>query len=258
MSLTKSRGPLPVVVGSAAGRWWVGLRAGRALERLSLSFMGRPLGVLHATGPAGIPPAPEVQRQLVTLSRHTGMRIGTVRAFTKTELQASTDGLTGLLNRRTVENGVRNLIRTGCRFALVMIDLDRFKLLNDTFGHEAGDRALRLFARVVQENIRGEDIAGRLGGEEFVVALAGVDVEGALPALERIRTALAEATGKGGGPVFTASFGLTDSSVASEFAELLRIADAGLLRAKADGRDRVVVGTPADAAALASLAARAA
>ena len=220
-----------------------------------ISFMGRPLGVIHATGPAGSPPSAEAQRQLVTLSRHTGMRIGTVRAFTKTELQASTDGLTGLLNRRTVENGVRDLIRTGRRFALVMLDLDRFKLLNDTFGHEAGDRALRLFARVVQENIRGEDIAGRLGGEEFVVALAGVDVEGALPALERIRTALAEAVGKGGGPVFTASFGVTDSGAAGDFDDLLRIADAGLLRAKAEGRDRIVIGTPADAAALVARAA---
>ena len=220
-----------------------------------ISFMGRSLGVLHATGPAGSPPAPDVQRQLVTLARHAGMRVGTVRAFAKTELQASTDGLTGLLNRRTLENQVRDLIRTGRRFALAMVDLDHFKSLNDTFGHEAGDRALRQFAQVLRGTIRGDDIAGRLGGEEFVVAMPDIDVESALPALERIRTALAEATGTGVGPTFTASFGVTDSTSGGDFNDLLRIADAGLLRAKAAGRDRVAIGTPADAAELTARAA---
>lgn len=220
-----------------------------------ISFMGRSLGVLHATGPAGLPPSAEVQRQLVTLSRHAGMRVGTVRAFAKTELQASTDGLTGLLNRRAFENQVHDLIHSGRRFALVMVDLDRFKNLNDTFGHEAGDRALRQFSQVLRNTVRGDDIAGRLGGEEFVVAMPDIDVESALPALERIRAALAEAVGTGSGPAFTASFGVTDSATGAGFEELLRIADAGLLRAKADGRDRIVVGTPADAAELAARAA---
>ncbi len=220
-----------------------------------ISFMGRSLGVLHTTGPAGLPPGPEVQRQLITLARHAGMRVGTVRAFAKTELQASTDGLTGLLNRRALENQVRDLIQTGRRFALVMVDLDRFKNLNDTYGHEAGDRALRQFAQVLRETVRGDDIAGRLGGEEFVVAMPDIDVASALPALERIRAALADAVGGGTGPAFTASFGVTDSSDGEGFAELLRIADAGLLRAKAEGRNRIVVGTPADAAELVSRAA---
>ena len=220
-----------------------------------ISFMGRSLGVLHATGPVGSPPAPDVQRQLVTLARHAGMRVGTVRAFAKTQLQASTDGLTGLLNRRTLENQVRDLTRTGRRFALVMVDLDHFKSLNDTFGHEAGDRALRQFAQVLRDTIRGDDIAGRLGGEEFVLAMPDIDVKSVLPALERIRTALAEAVSTGIGPAFTASFGATDSTVGGDFEDLLRIADAGLLRAKAEGRDRIVVGTPADAAELVARAA---
>ena len=220
-----------------------------------ISFMGRSLGVLHATGPVGLPPGPEVQRQLVTLSRHTGMRMGTVRAFAKTELQATTDGLTGLLNRRTLENRIRDLLRDGTRFALTMIDLDRFKNLNDTYGHEAGDRALRLFAQVLRETVRGEDVAGRLGGEEFVAVLTDCDVEGALPALERIRTKLAEAVATGAGPTFTASFGLTDSTLGGDLEDMLRVADAGLLRAKVEGRDRVVVGTLADVAELDSRAA---
>jgi diguanylate cyclase (GGDEF)-like protein len=217
-----------------------------------ISFMGRSLGVLHATGPAGIPPAAEVQRQLVTLSRHAGMRIGTVRAFARTELQATTDGLTGLLNRRTLENRVRELLQAGERLALVMVDLDRFKQLNDTYGHEAGDRALRLFSQVVRSTMRSEDVVGRLGGEEFVLVLPHSDGADALPALERLRGALADAVTAGGGPAFTASFGVTDTREASEWEELLRIADAGLLRAKAAGRDRIVVGTRTDAAELAA------
>ena len=220
-----------------------------------VSFMGRSLGVLHAIGPAGIPPTSEVQRQLVTLARHTGMRIGTVRAFAKTELQASTDGLTGLLNRRTLENRLRELMKARTPFALAMVDLDRFKQLNDTFGHEAGDRALRLFAGVVRETLRGDDICGRLGGEEFVIVLPDNDVESALPALERVREHLATTVAAGTGPTFTASFGITDSTAGMTLEDLLRIADAGLLRAKAEGRDRVVVGTAADAAALAAKAA---
>ena len=220
-----------------------------------ISFMGRSLGVLHATGPAGIPPAPEVSRQLVTLSRHTGMRIGTVRAFAKTELQASTDGLTGLLNRRTLENRIRELLQGNRPFALAMVDLDRFKQLNDTYGHEAGDRALRLFAQVLRETVRGDDIAGRLGGEEFVIVLPENDTTSATPVLERVRARLAESVAQGGGPAFTASFGVTDTSCAAELEGLLRIADAGLLRAKSEGRDRIVVGTGADAAALLAKAA---
>ncbi len=227
----------------------------RSAVCVPISFMGRALGVLHATGPAGSPPAAEVRRQLTTLSRHTGTRLGTVRAFTKTELQASTDSLTGLLNRRTLENKVRELTRDRARFALAMIDLDRFKQLNDTYGHEAGDRALRLFSQVLRESVRGEDIAGRLGGEEFVVVLADCDIAGALPALERIREQLAAALASAAGPTFTVSFGVTDSTAGAELEELLRIADAGLLRAKDEGRDRIVVGTPADAAALVARAA---
>ena len=227
----------------------------RSAVCVPVSFMGRALGVLHTTGPAGIPPAAEVQRQLTTLSRHTGTRLGTVRAFTRTELQASTDSLTGLLNRRTLENRVRELTRERARFALALIDLDRFKQLNDTYGHEAGDRALRLFSQVLRESVRGEDIAGRLGGEEFVVVLADCDITGALPALERIRTQLAAAVASSAGPSFTASFGVTDSTAGVDLQELLRIADAGLLRAKDEGRDRIVVGTPADAAALIARAA---
>ncbi len=140
-----------------------------------VSFMGRALGVLHTTGPDGRPLNDEAVAQLSVLAGQSGARIGTVRAFEKTQLQASTDGLTGLVNRRTAERRLRELVRRGDMFALVIGDLDHFKALNDTHGHEAGDRALRLFAQTVKRTLRDHDLVARWGGEEFVLALPELD-----------------------------------------------------------------------------------
>lgn len=106
------------------------------------------------TGADGKPPAGQQLDQLITLATQAGSRIGTVRAFEKSQLQASTDGLTGLLNRRTAESQVRTMLNSGRMLAIVIADLDHFKALNDTHGHEAGDRALRLFAQVTQSALR--------------------------------------------------------------------------------------------------------
>ncbi|MEQ1504972.1 MAG: diguanylate cyclase [Myxococcota bacterium] len=215
-----------------------------------VTFMGRALGVLHATGPVGQPLGAEQVAQLTTLATQAGARIGTVRAFQKTQLQATTDGLTGLINRRTLENEVRQLLSTRTPFAVAVADLDKFKQLNDTHGHEAGDRALRTFAQVVKQVIRADDIAARHGGEEFVLVFPRLTADGAVAVLERLRTALAEAHG-GDHPRFTASFGVTDSTRAEALDAMLRLADAALYQAKAQGRDRVIVATgsaPAPAA----------
>ena len=208
-----------------------------------VTFMGRALGVLHATGPEGQPLAPEQVAQLTSLATQAGARIGTVRAFQKTQLQAATDGLTGLINRRTLETRVRDLAAQHTPFALVLADLDRFKQLNDTHGHEAGDRALRLFSQVVHGVVRGEDIVARLGGEEFVIVLPGLDEGQAVNVLERLRVALGEAH-TGDHPAFTASFGVTDSSHGSNLDEILRVADQGLYVSKQTGRDRITIGKP--------------
>jgi diguanylate cyclase (GGDEF)-like protein len=206
-----------------------------------VSFMGRALGVLHATGPDGQPPIAEQAAQLTTLATQAGARIGTVRAFEKTQLQASTDGLTGLVNRRTVETEIRGLISSGATFALAVADLDRFKMINDTHGHQTGDRALRTFAKVAQDALRDEDILARWGGEEFVLVLAELDRHRAVAVLERIREKLAEAH-TGDHPPFTASFGVTDSGAAGSLEQLMQIADLGLYESKDNGRDRVSVG----------------
>jgi diguanylate cyclase (GGDEF)-like protein/PAS domain S-box-containing protein len=205
-----------------------------------VSFMGRALGVLHATGPVGDPPPANQVAQLTTLATQAGSRIGTVRAFQRTQLQASTDGLTGLINRRSLEIEIRDLIRQARPFTLVMADLDRFKQLNDTHGHEAGDRALRAFAQITQEILREDDIIARWGGEEFVLVLPDVDRHQATAVLERIRTRLADSHG-GNHPAFTSSFGVTDSTRASSLEELLHLVDAALYASKNAGRDRTTV-----------------
>ncbi|HEX6675070.1 MAG TPA: sensor domain-containing diguanylate cyclase [Actinomycetes bacterium] len=206
-----------------------------------LSFMGRSLGVLHATGPDGAPPGPAEVEQLVTMAAQAGSRLGTLRAFQRTELQAATDALTGLMNRRTMENRVQAMLAAKRPFALAMADLDHFKRLNDTHGHAAGDRALRLFARTISDGIRDADLFARYGGEEFVLVLPGLSVAEAVDVLERQRTILAGALAAAGSPSFTVSFGVTDSTAGATLDDMLRTADAGLLQAKSSGRDRVVV-----------------
>jgi diguanylate cyclase (GGDEF)-like protein/PAS domain S-box-containing protein len=210
-----------------------------------ISFMGRSLGVLHATGPDGVSADAETVTRMTTLATQAGSRIGTVRAFERTQLQAQTDALTGLINRRTLEEELRRMMRDEIPFALALVDLDRFKLVNDTHGHEAGDRSLRTFAHVVRTVLREEDHIARWGGEEFLIALPHSDADGAVEVMHRIRASL-EKVLRGGHVVFTASFGVTDSTRAETLQDLIRLADRGLYAAKAGGRDRVVVGGPAD------------
>jgi len=206
-----------------------------------VTFMGRALGVVHACAPREQAlPADAIDR-LTALGTQLGSRVGTVRAFERTQLQASTDALTGLPNRRSVEARMRELMRTRTPFAFVMADLDRFKQLNDTHGHQAGDEALRAFADVVREGVRQHDVAGRWGGEEFAFVLEKADAAQAEQWVARLRERLAQALQRRSAPLFTASFGIADATLAQTAEELVAAADAALYRAKADGRDRGVV-----------------
>ena len=206
-----------------------------------VSFMGRSLGVLHTTARDGEPLASEQIARLKTLAAQAGARIGTVRAFERTQLQASTDGLTGLTNRRSAESRMREMLAGGHLFALALADLDNFKQLNDTHGHEAGDRALRHFAQITQDILRENDLVARWGGEEFVIVLPELDRVQAVNVLERVRLGLVR-NNDGDSPVFTASFGVADSNQTENLEQLVHIADTGLYEAKQQGRDRVVVG----------------
>ena len=130
---------------------------------------------------------------LQTLATQAGNRLGMLRVMAETQLQASTDGLTGLTNRRSFENRLRKLRGDGVPFVFVMADLDHFKVLNDTNGHEAGDKALRIFAEALRRELRSDDVACRYGGEEFAIALPGAEVPEAVEAMGRVREALVPA-----------------------------------------------------------------
>lgn len=209
-----------------------------------ISFMGHSLGVLHTTGPSGQLPSAEQIWQLTTLGIQAGSRIGTVRAFERTQLQAATDSLTGLANRRSFEEVVRTLSAGGTTYSLVMCDLDHFKRLNDTYGHEAGDRALRTFAEVMREILRPEDHVARWGGEEFAIVMPGTVSSNAVKVIDRLRALLAERIVVSGVTPFTASFGVADTHMSTRFDELVRIADDALYRSKQNGRDQATIGNP--------------
>jgi diguanylate cyclase (GGDEF)-like protein len=209
-----------------------------------VNFMGRALGVLHVTGAKGKPPNAEQIAQLTALGVHAGTRIGTLRAFERSQLQASTDSLTGLTNRRAAEEVLSNLMAVDAAFAVVMADLDFFKRLNDTQGHEAGDRALKLFADTARSVVRDRDHVVRWGGEEFALLLPGADVVQAAEVVGRLRVALAQSHLLSVTPVFTASFGISDSTMTRDRETLIRLADEALYRSKQAGRDCCTIGDP--------------
>ncbi len=209
-----------------------------------VNFMGRALGVLHVTGAKGKPPNPEQIAQLTALGVHAGNRIGTLRAFERSQLQASTDSLTGLTNRRAAEEVLANLMAVDSAFAVVMADLDFFKRLNDTMGHEAGDRALKLFADTARGVVRDRDHVVRWGGEEFALLLPGVNAERGAEVVSRLRASLAQAHLVAGTPIFTASYGIADSTMARDRESLIRLADEALYRSKQGGRDCCTIADP--------------
>ncbi len=209
-----------------------------------VNFMGRALGVLHVAGAKGKPPNAEQIAQLTALGVHAGNRIGTLRAFERSQLQASTDSLTGLTNRRVAEEVLANLMAVDSAFAVVMADLDYFKRLNDTMGHDAGDRALKLFAETARSVVRDRDYVVRWGGEEFALLLPGANAERASEVVERLRAALAQAHLLSNTPIFTASFGVADSTMARDRESIIRLADEALYRSKQAGRDCSSIGDP--------------
>ena len=117
----------------------------------------RPSACCTRPGPTQCAASETEVRYLEITSRRASERIAMLRAFEKSEAQASSDPLTGLWNRRSLENRVHELHRDGTPYALAYGDLDHFKMLNDTHGHEAGDQALRLFARVLRDSVRPDD-----------------------------------------------------------------------------------------------------
>ncbi len=145
------------------------------------------------------------------------------------------------MNRRAVESRLARLAANGTPFALAMADLDHFKMVNDTEGHDAGDRALNQFTSVLKATLRADDLIARWGGEEFIAVFVGATLDEARDILNRVRVDLAAHLDKAESPRFTSSFGLAHSTDHHGIDELVRAADVALYRAKENGRDQVTI-----------------
>ncbi len=206
-----------------------------------VSISGNAVGVVHVTAPEGSPPGEAVSRDVEVVARRASERLAMLRAFEVSQTQANSDSLTGLLTRRSIESRVRKLQEEGVRYVLAYGDLDHFKELNDVFGHDAGDRALRTFSQVLRDALRPSDLPCRYGGEEFVIILPDCRIDEVVPVLDRVRQRIADRVAAGGVPTFTVSFGVASSEQAAHFEEVVNLADQALLQAKAAGRDQIVV-----------------
>jgi len=153
---------------------------------------------------------------------------------------ARTDVLTGMTNRRTFEEVIQNWMDEGIRFSIVVLDIDRFKSINDTYGHHAGDEVLKYIANLIRLSVRPEDVSSRFGGEEFVVLLRDADTKEAYQIAENIRVSVAGSVMPVDRQV-TISAGIAEHPLHSSSAsELFHLADTALYRAKEEGRNRTI------------------
>jgi diguanylate cyclase (GGDEF)-like protein len=211
-----------------------------------VTVLGTPMGVIHVTGAQGVAPGRTERSRIESVATQTGARIGLLRAMASSQLAATTDALTGQINRRSLEEQLHRLDQEQAAYAVAFADLDHFKVLNDTYGHAAGDRALRHIATVMSSSVRAGDLVCRFGGEEFLLVYVGCDVTEAAPIVHRLRTTLAESIVASGVPPFTVSVGLADSTYANRAADVIAIADAALLVAKREGRDQLIIAAKAE------------
>ena len=229
--------------------------APRAYLCTPLVAQGDALGILYlgftARGRLSPEPLTESKRRVAaTVAEQIALGLANVRLREVLRSQSIRDPLTGLFNRRymeeTLEREVRRAQRAGRPMAVLMLDLDHFKRINDDFDHDAGDALLREIGAALLRNLRREDVACRFGGEEFVLVLPEASLADAERRAEELRGEIKRlrVSDKGRllGPV-TISVGLAaypEHGLASD--ALLHAADAALYRAKREGRDRVVIG----------------
>jgi diguanylate cyclase (GGDEF)-like protein len=237
------------------------LRIGRLSERIlfwvltvfSLHFFPRTVLTVGATAPAagsfGSSPfwltlqfslaVSGVALALAVLAVTVGDMIEKLRH------ERSTDHLTGLSNRLGFEEAADRLLHDARAWpvCLVVADIDRFKSINDTFGHPAGDAVLRAFAKLLKENARKIDLCGRLGGEEFAVLLPNCDIPGGYAFADRLRSVVRQTRFEGlpRSRCVTASFGLAAAGRGEGLSSLVARADKALYQAKRSGRNRVEI-----------------
>ena len=210
---------------------------------------GEVMGILHLRKMTQ-----EIKEQMAVIAQFAtslaeamALALGNLKLRETLRNQAIRDGLTGLFNRRYLEETLdRELSRSkrqGSPLAVIMLDLDHFKEYNDTYGHHAGDELLMALGELIQEQNRGEDIACRYGGEEFLLIMPGAPLEAALNRAEELNRSVKN--------LHTRNTSLKPITISAGVAifpdhggagmEVIQAADAALYRAKAEGRDRVLV-----------------
>jgi two-component system cell cycle response regulator len=203
----------------------------------------------------------EAYRLLPLVARELGGPLRMAALVEESQRQASIDVLTGLMNRRAFLPAIRGEVARGIRYkqalSVLLIDIDHFKLINDRFGHAAGDQVLSAIGRLLSQTLRTTDFAARWGGEEFVVGLTSTDVEGGKIVAERTRAAVESLViedGRGVRIPVTASVGLASMLPDEGVEPLMDRADRAMYAAKYGGRNRVGVDDPGSAAQGASQA----
>ncbi|HEY2859237.1 MAG TPA: sensor domain-containing diguanylate cyclase [Terracidiphilus sp.] len=201
------------------------------------------LGVLHVESPFAL-----MRRHVDSIAlfaAHVALGLTNLRVREVLHSQSVRDSLTGLFNRRyfddTLGRDLASCRRDQTSLAVLLLDLDHFKHINDTHGHSGGDEALRIFAQLLRSAFRENDVICRYGGEEFAVILAGATLQGAYARAEAFRSLVAT-TKVLEDSIVTTSIGLASSNEFSTPAELLQAADAALYRAKENGRNTTCIG----------------
>lgn len=160
------------------------------------------------------------------------------------QIRADTDSMTGLLNRNAFLDTIKQLNKTSRQSALLVIDADNFKNINDVYGHQTGDKALTAIVDALRMPLRQNDIIGRIGGEEFAVFLPDTEIKPALKIAEQLRYAVESIEfhpAEEQDYPLSISIGLTLSAPAYTTSQLMRMADQSLYQAKANGRNQIVV-----------------
>lgn len=220
------------------------------LAGIPLRFDQKVIGILFLAykGEKGYTFNFDLAALLSLVGNHISMILEKIRLFEETKRLSITDGLTGLFNSRyfykQLEAEIARANRYGHSFSLILFDIDSFKMLNDTYGHQAGDEVLSALARILQTASRETDIVVRYGGEEFVIVLPNTSESDTINLAGRIRSSVEQAVflpDLSGGVTITLSGGIASYPMnAGDVKSLLNAADSALYAAKAAGKNRVV------------------